>query len=67
MTQDDDVLVTATELRKRYGGRSAMWLWRQLQNDPTFPKPLYINTKRYWWLSALKRWEIAKASEREVA
>ena len=67
MQDDNDVYVTATGVRRRYGGRSDMWLWRQLQNDPTFPKPLYINNKRYWLLSALKRWEIAKASEKEVA
>jgi predicted DNA-binding transcriptional regulator AlpA len=58
----DDVLLTAPKVCKRYGGRSDMWLWRQLRNDPDFPKPLLINGRRYWWLSRLRRYEAAKAS-----
>ena len=31
---------TATQVRERYGNRSAMWLWRKLRDDPRFPRPL---------------------------
>ena len=31
---------TGPQVRKRYGGRSAMWLWRKLKYDPRFPRPL---------------------------
>lgn len=31
---------TAVQVRQRYGGRSAMWLWRKLKVDPKFPRPL---------------------------
>jgi hypothetical protein len=31
---------TGPQVRKRYGGRSAMWLWRKLKYDPKFPRPL---------------------------
>ena len=31
---------TSRQVRERYGGRSAMWLWRKLKYDPRFPRPL---------------------------
>jgi predicted DNA-binding transcriptional regulator AlpA len=42
---DDAVMMTATQVRNFFGGRSAMWLWRKLnpmhsQHDPNFPKPV---------------------------
>ena len=35
--------ITSTQVRNRYGGKSAMWLWRKLrdENDPPCPKPRY--------------------------
>jgi predicted DNA-binding transcriptional regulator AlpA len=32
--------LTASQVRERFGGRSSMWLWRKLRDDPLFPKPL---------------------------
>jgi predicted DNA-binding transcriptional regulator AlpA len=31
---------TANQVCERYGGRSKMWLWRKLRNDPKFPRPM---------------------------
>ena len=31
---------TARQVCDRYGGRSEMWLWRILRNDPRFPRPM---------------------------
>jgi hypothetical protein len=33
--------ITGVQVRARYGGRSNMWLWRKVHNDPNFPKPSY--------------------------
>ena len=33
---------TGPQVRKRYGGRSQMWLWRKLKYDPKFPRPLLM-------------------------
>jgi hypothetical protein len=40
-----------------------MWLWRQLRYDPDFPRPIIINTRRYWWLSSLKNYESLKGQK----
>lgn len=56
-TSDDDVLVPDPEVCKRYS-RSKMSLWRWDQ-DPAlgFPKPLYIQGRKYRRLSELREWE----------
>src|SRR3954471_21967863 len=59
----DDVMVDTKWLRARYGGRSAMWVWRLQRSDPTFPPPAaYINGRRFYWLSALMAWEARKTN-----
>ncbi len=42
---DGAVWMTTPQLLRRYGGRSAMWLWRKLRDDPDFPKPIYMGPK----------------------
>ena len=37
----DAVFASSVQVRNRYGGKSEMWLWRKLRNDPNFPKPRY--------------------------
>jgi predicted DNA-binding transcriptional regulator AlpA len=44
----------------RYAGRSDMWIWRRLKNDPDFPKPFIIGNKRFWRLSELLAYEELK-------
>jgi predicted DNA-binding transcriptional regulator AlpA len=34
--------MTSNQVCNRYGGRSHMWLWRSIKNDPAFPKPTYM-------------------------
>lgn len=51
-------LLTAKQVRQRYGGISDMSLWRWLRApELKFPKPLLINGRRYWRLVDLGRWE----------
>jgi hypothetical protein len=33
---------TSRQVRKRYGDRSGMWLWRKLKYDPKFPRPMLM-------------------------
>ena len=62
-----DVMLTAKQVRTRYGGVSDMALWRWLRDERlAFPRPIVINSRRYWKLSDLAQWEITQAS-RKVA
>jgi hypothetical protein len=63
----DDVCLDAMQVRVRYGKRSDMWLWRLLENDPSFPRPLLIRNRRYWRLSELTSWEETKRSAGHAA
>lgn len=60
--------VPARRVRARYGEISDMTLWRWL-NDPDmgFPKPRYINRRRYWLEDELDEFDRARASEPEAA
>ena len=51
--------LTSAQVRARYGGRSAMWIVRKLQNDPTFPRPVKFGGSQFnfWELSKLEEWE----------
>jgi predicted DNA-binding transcriptional regulator AlpA len=40
MTEKRKRYSTARQVCDRYGGRSDMWLWRILKNDPRFPRPM---------------------------
>jgi hypothetical protein len=66
--QQTDFFLSARQVRWRYGDRSDMWLWRILKNDPTFPRPLIINGRRYFACKRLEAWERDRAGKsREVA
>jgi len=42
-------LLTATQVRQRFGGISDMTLWRWLHDGAVgFPKPVVINRRRYF-------------------
>ena len=43
-----DTYLNAPQLKHRYGGRSDMWIWRRLVDDPDFPKPFVMGKQRYW-------------------
>ena len=59
-TDASDVCLDAMQLRVRYGNRSDMWIWRLLENDPTFPRPMVIRNRRYWRRSEIQAWEETK-------
>jgi predicted DNA-binding transcriptional regulator AlpA len=52
-----DCFLNSRQVRHRYGGASEMWLWRRLNDDSGFPKPIEICARRFWRLSALVAWE----------
>ena len=52
--------IDAPTLRLRYGGKSEMWVWRQLANDPEFPKPIKLSGRNFWKLSELTAYEEGK-------
>jgi hypothetical protein len=44
-----------------------MTLERLLARDPTFSRPLYIGTRRYWRLGELRAWEATLSREKSVS
>jgi predicted DNA-binding transcriptional regulator AlpA len=58
----ESVYLTASQVKRRYGGRSDMWLWRLLKNDEGFPRPLVLCGQRLWSLSELEAYEGSKRS-----
>jgi predicted DNA-binding transcriptional regulator AlpA len=56
---------TAAQLRERYGGRSEMWLYRIMESDPYFPRPIYIGRFRFWDLAQIEAYERSVAARRE--
>jgi predicted DNA-binding transcriptional regulator AlpA len=65
---ENDVMLTAKQVRNRYGGVSDMAIWRWLRDENLgFPQPVLINGRRYWWLSQLSAWERARHRKTEVA
>jgi predicted DNA-binding transcriptional regulator AlpA len=55
----NDVLLTARQVRQRYGGKSDVWLWRALRSESQFPRPIYIRSQRYFRLRDLLAFESA--------
>lgn len=52
--------IDTPSLRTRYGGKSEMWVWRHLANDPEFPKPIKIGNRNFWRLRDLLAYEEKK-------
>jgi hypothetical protein len=62
---DDEVLLTSAQTRARVGGVSNMAIWRW-QRDPRvqFPQPdVVINTRRYWRVGTLRRWQAERMTK----
>jgi len=47
MKDNCDALIDAAGVRRLFGGRSAMWLWRRIK-DGTLPSPIRIASRNYW-------------------
>ena len=60
-------LLTAPQVRERFGDISDMTLWRWLES-PTlgFPRPVYIQRRRFFDAAEIEAWE-AKRRTAEVA
>ena len=65
---DSDVYLDARAVKRRYGGRSDMWLWRSAR-DPNLgmPSPIYIGKYRYWKLTDLIAWERTRPTSKPQA
>jgi predicted DNA-binding transcriptional regulator AlpA len=57
MSENQDSLIPASQVRERFGGVSDMWIHRRLNDQSGFPRPLYIGRLRFWRLSELMAWE----------
>ena len=48
------------DVADRYGNHRS-WTWRQLKNDPTFPKPVKFSPGcTRWKISEIEAWEATK-------
>jgi predicted DNA-binding transcriptional regulator AlpA len=59
----NEVYLSSKQLRARYGGVSDMWIYRRLQDDPSFPRPMKIKRLRFWREADLVTYERSKARE----
>jgi hypothetical protein len=59
--EEHERLLTAAQVKRRFGDASDMWLWRRLHDSSGFPQPLFICARRFWKLSELIAWERARA------
>ena len=51
----------ARAVRTLCGDVSDMWLWRRLNDDPSFPRPIYIGRRRFWREADVLAWLDLKA------
>lgn len=50
------VYLTARQVCERYG-RSSIWVYRRVKNDPQFPRPIFIAGQKYFRLADLEAYE----------
>jgi predicted DNA-binding transcriptional regulator AlpA len=70
MTSDpNELLLSARQVRKRYGDISKMTLWRWVKSDSTkFPKPdVQINGRNYWRVATVDAWDRSREATLEAA
>ena len=63
-SEKSTVYLVGRQVLARYSRNSPVWLHRR-QQDPDFPKPIYVAGMRYWRLTDLEAYEAAEA--RKVA
>jgi predicted DNA-binding transcriptional regulator AlpA len=56
-----DEYLNSAQVRRRYGGVSAMWLYRR-GADPEFPQPMRIGRRKFWRRADLVAYEQKLAS-----
>ncbi|MEX6506951.1 helix-turn-helix transcriptional regulator [Jiella sp. M17.18] len=53
-----DQLLPAIEVQRRYSiSHMTLYRWERKRPELEFPRPLVINSRRYWYLSQLVAWE----------
>ena len=54
----DKTLISARNTCELLGGVSAVWLWRRLRGDLTFPRPIQFVSRghRYWRRNEIEAW-----------
>ena len=62
------IMLMAKQVRTRYGNVIDMALWPWLRDEHlAFPKPVYINGRRYWKPSEREAWELCHPQKRRAA
>jgi predicted DNA-binding transcriptional regulator AlpA len=61
-TTGDVEYLDAQQVRRRYGARSAMWLWRCMKSEKDFPKPIKLHGRNYWRYRDLVAFEQKKGA-----
>jgi predicted DNA-binding transcriptional regulator AlpA len=57
----DGIFLNSRQVRDRYGQVSDMWVWRRLDEDEGFPKPIRIKGRRFWRRADLEAWEATQS------
>lgn len=58
-----DTLLLIEAVRNLFGGVSDMWIYRRLNDDSGFPRPIYLGRRRCWRMSELEAWIAAQPRE----
>lgn len=53
----DAAWMTAKQLMAHFGGVSQMWLWRKIETDPDFPRPVFIGRFRYFRVDEVEAYD----------
>ena len=61
------VWLSTNQVLARYGGRSQMWLWRKIRNDPKFPRPVHFGRLQFFRLADLEAYEQGLVADEKVA
>lgn len=68
MAEPTKRLLTAKEVRERFGGISDMSLWRWLDSETlNFPKPIHIQRRRFWEADAIEAFIAGQAEANKAA
>ena len=49
--------LTGKQVRQRYGDKNAAWLWRRINTDPAFPRPILIGRNHFFALNEVEAYE----------
>jgi predicted DNA-binding transcriptional regulator AlpA len=66
--QDDEAMLSSTQVCARFGGVATMTIWRWM-HDPRllFPRPVKISLRNYWRLGDVREWQAAQAAKATVS